>query len=757
MANQDLSPIIKESFSQYSGAVLQSRALVDARDCMKPSARQIFYCMETDKFVAKKPFQKTLKAIGSAMRMYIHGDSSCEGIIMRAGQPFAMRYPLVEVEGSYGNLMESGNWAAPRYTASRLSPIAAYLFRDINKNAVEEWRDNYDDTEKYPAVLPTKGFYNLCNGTMGIGVGAASSIPQFNLKELNVALIRLLVNPNTPFEDLYCAPDFATGGVLLNNSEVKESLRKGTGAACKLRSVINYDAKDNCLVVTEIPYSVYTNTICGQLEEILQGENNPGIDRFNDLTGEKPLIKIYLNKGVNPPKVIDYLFKNTSLQYFYKINFTMLDGGRYPKVFTFKEALQAHLDHEREVYIRSFKFDLEKIQKRLNIITGLLIAIADIDNVIKIIKGCKNKDNARTELLNKYNFNLEQVDAILEMKLVRLTNLETVDLTSEKGELLKEQERINAILTDTKLLNDEIEKGLREVMLKFGDERRTRVADEINPTCCTDQVQIEPTKYLYAVIDNNSILPLPITEKVNLAKKGSPFAKNKISMAYFGENLEQTYLFDKKGYVYKINNIELQENMLNPVIFNNEPVAAINGFTKEYFITVTKNGTVKKSLISEYAKLKSGTVLKLREDDELLWCGCAANDDYLFILGEKGGLVKIPISSFNATGKLTIGVKGIDDKATFAAIGNNDSLLFSVADGKGKFTKGIDYIVTSRGAKGQIITPNTTNFTGVTSDIAVIEKDSKVAFYTTKSFATKSKTASGAKITTESEIKIASL
>ena len=753
----NLKQTIETSFINYAGAVLQNRALVDVRDALKPSARQIFYCMETDKFVAKKPFQKTLKAIGSAMRMYIHGDSSCEGIIMRSGQPFAMRYPLVEVEGSYGNLMESGNWAAPRYTASRLSSLAAYLFRDINKDTIEEWRDNYDDSEKYPAVLPTKGFYNLCNGTMGIGVGAASSIPQFNLKELNVALIRLLLNPNVPFEDLYCAPDFATGGILLNNSEVKESLRKGTGAACKLRSVIDYDAKDNCLVVTEIPYSVYTNTICGQLEEILQGENNPGIDRFNDLTGEKPLIKIYLNKGVNPPKVIDYLFKNTSLQYFYKINFTMLDGGRYPKVFTFKEALQAHLDHEREVYIRGFKFDLEKIQKRLNIITGLLIAIADIDNVIKIIKNCKNKNDARTELINKYNFNLEQVDAILDMKLSRLTNLETVDLTSEKGELIKEQQRINSILTDTKLLNDEIEKGLREVMLKFGDERRTRVADEISSNDCTDQVQVEPTKYLYAIIDNNSILPLPTTEKINLAKKGSPFAKNKITMAYFGQNLEQTYIFDKKGFIYKINNIELQENMLNPIVFNNEPVAAISAFTKEYFITVTKNGVVKKTLTKDYAKIKSGAVAKIREDDELLWCGCAANDEYLFILGEKGGLVKVPISSFNATGKLTIGVKGIDDKAIFAAVGNNDSLLFSVADGKGKFTKGSDYIVTARGAKGQSITPNTNALTIVTTNLAIIEKSSKITFYTNRSFATKSKTAGGAKVTDDPTFKIAGI
>ena len=185
----DLKTIIEDSFQQYAGAVLQSRALVDVRDCLKPSARQIFYCLYTDKFLHSKPFKKTLKGIGSAMRMYIHGDSSCEGVIMRAGQPFAMRYPLIEVEGSYGNLMESGNWSAPRYTSARLSALSEYLFKDINKDTIEEWRDNYDDTEQYPAVLPTKGFFNIVNGTMGIGVGAASSIPQFNLQEINNALV----------------------------------------------------------------------------------------------------------------------------------------------------------------------------------------------------------------------------------------------------------------------------------------------------------------------------------------------------------------------------------------------------------------------------------------------------------------------------------------------------------------------------------------------------------------------------------------
>ncbi|MBR5939102.1 DNA gyrase subunit A, partial [Candidatus Saccharibacteria bacterium] len=373
----NLKPIIEKSFSQYSAAVIQSRALIDARDGLKPSARQIFYSMLQHKLTYDKPYKKTANAVGMAMAdYYIHGDSSCEGIIMRAGQHFALRYPLVDVKGNAGSLIESGNWAASRYTESRLSKLTSVLFGDIDKDTIVEWRDSYDNTKQYPGVLPSKGFYNLCNGTSGIAVGLASSVPQFNLVELNNAFIKLIQNPGIDFDEIYCAPDFATGAILLNADEVKESLRSGNGPACKLRSVVEFDSGERCLVVKEIPYSVYTNTICGQLEKIIESEENPGIDRFNDLTGENPLIKIYLSKKANPDKVLKYLYKNTSLQYYYGINLTMLDKGKYPKVFGWREALQAHIDHEKDVYRRGFEYDLNKMKFRVHIIDGLLICIA---------------------------------------------------------------------------------------------------------------------------------------------------------------------------------------------------------------------------------------------------------------------------------------------------------------------------------------------------------------------------------------------
>lgn len=471
----DLTPIIQDSFLQFSGAVLQSRALVDVRDCIKPSARQIFYCLYTDKFVHDKPFQKTLKAIGSSFRLFIHGDSSAEGVIMRAGQPFAYRYPLMEIEGSYGTLIESGSWAAPRYTSARLSPLSEYLFKDINKDAIEEWRDNYDNTEQYPSVLPSKGFFNIVNGSLGIGVGASSSIPQYNLKELNDALIKLLWNPDISFDDIYVAPDFSTGATLINADEVKESHRVGNGAACKLRATVEWDSAERCFVVTEIPYMLYTNTICKELEEIVNGDNNPGIMRFNDLTGKTPLIKIYLDKSANPDKVLTFLYKNTSLETYYGVNFTMLERGRFPKLFTWKEILQSHIDHEIEVYTNSYKYDLKKINDRLHIISGLLKAIDMMDLVVATIKAAPDGTRAALALQKLLEIDNAQAKAILALKLSSLANLEVTKLLKEQGELNQKKMEIEAILNDESLLKKEIEKGLNEVSRKFGDARRTKI------------------------------------------------------------------------------------------------------------------------------------------------------------------------------------------------------------------------------------------------------------------------------------------
>ena len=742
----DLKPIVKESFMQYAGAVLQSRALVDVRDCLKPSARQIFYCMYTDKFVHNKPFKKTLKAIGSAMRVYIHGDSSCEGVIMRAGQPFAMRYPLIEVEGSYGNLMESGNYAAPRYTASRLSDISNYLFEDIAKDTINEWRDNYDDTEQYPAVLPSKGFYNIVNGTMGIGIGMSSSIPQFNLREVNEALIKLLWNPDCSFEDIYCAPDFSTGGILLNEEEVKESLKNGNGKSCKLRSVISYDNKERCLIVTEIPYSVYTNTICGELEKILESEENPGIDRFNDLTGSTPLIKIYLSRRTNPDKVLKYLYMNTSLQYYYGINMTMLENGRYPKVFTWKEALQSYLNHEMSVYRQGFIFDLNKIKNRLHIIEGLLKAINNIDEVIRLIKEAADSKNASLTLQKFLGITEIQAKAILDIKLARLARLEVDKLINEQKELEAEKDRITSILMDENLLKKEIEKGLIEVMNKFGDERRTKILDI--------EGEVDEPKEIKTInvnITNQNNIYISESSSLYTQSRGSVGHKIKLDKGEFivnslnAENIDSVLLFTNFGnfFTIKINDFPVEEKTyLGNYINLKEDEEVLTGLSlnknklKENLIFVTKKGIVKKTSLEEYISRKQVGVkaIELEEGDKLISV-LLVNNEKLGLLTKNGNFLMFSPEEVRQTGRVTKGVKGIKlqegDCVISARLVNKATREFASITKKGytKRTNKEEFSYGSRYTKGNRI-QNLKEEDDYLIDFLPIERENKIMIVT---------------------------
>ena len=716
MAN--LKPIIEQSMTQYAGAVLQSRALVDARDCLKPSARQIFYCMDKYKYTAAKPFQKTMAAIGDAMKhFYIHGDSSCEGIIMRAGQSFAMRYPLVEVKGNGGTLLASGNWAAPRYTEARLSKLAAYLFDDIDKETIEDWRDNYADNEQYPSVLPTKGFYNIVNGSQGIGIGMACSIPQYNLKELNNALIHLIDNPDCSFEEIYCAPDFATGAILYNEEDVKNSMRDGYGYACKLRSVVEFDAKERCFVVTEIPYGVYTDTISGQLEEIVNGEDNPGIERFNDLTGARPLIKIYLGKKANPDKVLKYLYKNTSLQYHYGINFTMLDQGRFPKVFTWKELLQSHINHERVVYRRAFEFDLNKIKNRIHIIDGLLICMANIEEVVQTIRSSISTAAASEALQKKFLLDAEQAKAVLDMKLSRLAHLEVQKLENEKKDLEAKAKEIENILNNEELFKEEIKKGWREVAAKFSDPRRTKILNIVKE----DEEPTEIRQLQVSLTNHGNVFATEVSSLYTQRRGG---VGNKFKMAD-GEYViatqpvnsnEELLFFSHAGnvYHYKVANIAIDQflhvQQLAPVK-DWERICAITSTHKKtdkpYILFFTKKGMVKKSEMSEYNVTRNVGLkaLTLEDGDEIVNVLFTDNEK-VGIVTEGGNFLMITTEDIRPIGRVAKGVKAIKlndgDGVASARIIPADTTMIASISGNGLFKKtSIDeFVVQGRGTKG---------------------------------------------------------
>lgn len=633
---------------------------------------------------------------------------------MRASQDFAMRYPLVEVEGSNGDAKMTGNWSAPRYTASRLAEIFSHIIEDIDKDTISEWRDNYDDTKQYPAVLPSKGYYNIVNGTLGIGVGAASSIPQFNIKEVNEALIKLLWNPDINFEEIYCAPDFATGATLLNESQVKESLRIGTGAACKLRSTIEWDPKDNCFVVTEIPYNVYTSTIREELNAIIESKDNPGIERYNDLTGEKVLLKIYLVKKSNPTKVLKHLYKNTSLQAHYGINMTMLRDGRYPQVFGWKAALEEHLKHEKQVYRNGFLYDLHKIESRIHILDGLLICLASIDEVVKVIKSSATTQAARLELTKQFLLDDVQAKAVLELKLARLAHLEVEKIEKEKSELEKRRDEIQAILNDQNLFYKEIEKGFQKISKLLGDARRTKIMD-----ITTSEDEVVEEKQLSLSFTNKGAVFINETSSLFTQRRNGIGQKFKLDKDEFivdnliGQNTDTILFFNNKGNYYhtKLGVFNIGEKQyLSAYGLNDDITTAVllNPQNKDKFITfITKNGIVKKSSLKDYnLKRNNGAqAIKLDSGDEIISTLILENER-IGILSHMGQFIIIESKDIRPIGRIARGIIGMklgagDYVQSARVIPAAAKEVFSISfDGYGKLTSLSEFNVTNTNTKG---------------------------------------------------------
>lgn len=521
--------IITESFTNYAGAVAQSRALVDVRDGMKPSARLLTYIQNNKGYTHPKPFASSGTVVGAGLESYIHGDSSLYATLARLAKPFAMRYPIEEMKGGYGSLAKSQNESHYRYTKMRISEFGTLLFQGLKENAIleDEWRENYTQTDIHPIVLPSLGYYNICNGSSGIAVGLASSIPQFNLKEMNEALIHMLWGRSYSLP----MPDFATGGTITNLKDVKESLQKGQGSSIQIRATIEYEPNDHVLYVKEMPYSVYTETVAKELENIINENENCGIEKFLEIT-DRAIMEIYLSPRAQASQVINLLYKETSLKSHYGINLTMLKRGKYPQVFTLPDAMQEHLKHEFKCYTNIYKHRLDVAQKRLHILEGYLIVIANIEEVVKTIKSCASAAIAKTELTEKFQLTLTQAEAVLKLTLSRVAALEVQKIVKEKEQVEKDIERFTLILSDEKEIKKIIEKGLREVMDKYGDARRTKLLD------LEDE---ENTRLLYFTPSGKVFLTKPRTEvPINIITAGTPYmAITRKGIAYRSDEVPQ--------------------------------------------------------------------------------------------------------------------------------------------------------------------------------------------------------------------------
>ena len=725
----DFQKSIENAFLEYGASVAQERSIPDVRDGLKIGLRQGLYSQFFNKLTHKNKFQKAQKSVAAAMSLcYVHGDAAMYDTFIRAAKPFAYRYPIEEAQGAYGTPVAPDDHSASRYVEMRSGEIADYFFEGLKKNAVDEWYWNYDDTEQIPSVLPSIGFWNMVNGCSGIAVAMATSVPQFNLREVNEALIKIIENPDVDFNQIYCAPDFATGGTITNAKEVKESLRYGKGSSIRLKAKLEYFPDQNMIKATELPYGVYTNTVIGQIKSLTEENENYGIERVIDHTKKEADIRIYLTKGTNANRMIAKLYKDTSLENWFAVNMIMLDMGRFPKVFGWREACDAYIAHIRECKRRELEFDLEKALARENILNGLLIAAANIDEVVSIIRASDSPADASVKLIERFKFNEDQTKAILAMKLSALTRVDSIKLNDELEEIKQKIELLRHLLMNSPALDAELIKVLRSVADKFGDERRTTVVNVVEKNEDDETPQIQEDDVAVMLFDNN-MLRVVKSDELNGAKRGKkgtnlkpPKNANLINTLYT-TNLGSIAAFTSGGRMYSFSLSDLEYGHDYSVyeliqLLDDEKVLTLidnNSFSSfKHILFVTKQGLIKKSKTSEYnTRAKKGQVaIKLKEDDSIVNVFLSSNEkDRIMIASNSGYSVFYDHSDIAAIGRASQGVKAIKLKSDEYVVGatmvkENISYkgIFSITStGKGKMTKVEDYNETSRAIKGSLV------------------------------------------------------
>ena len=685
--NVDFQRTIEDAFLKYGASIAQERSLPDVRDMLKIGLRQGLYAQFTNKLTHKDKFQKAQKSVAAAMsQSYVHGDVAMYDALIRAARPWSSRYPLEDVQGSYGNPSSPDSHAAARYVEMKSGEIADYMFNGLKKNAITEWYDNYDSTEQIPSVFPSIGYWNIVNGCQGIAVAMATSVPQFNLKEVNDALIKIIKNQDVSFNEIYCAPDFATGGLITNADEVKESLKNGKGKSIRLRAKMVYLPKEHALQATELPYGVFTNTVVDQLASLVNDNPEYGIDKVIDYTKQEADIRIYLSKGQNPDKMIAKLYHDTMLENHYSINMILLDKGRFPKIFGWRDACDAYITHIRECKRNMIQFDLDKALARENIVNGLLLAVANIDDVVAIIRASESPKEAAEALIARYKFNKPQVEAILAMKLSALTRIDGVKLNEELEELVKFIAECRYILNEPAALDEKLIEALNNVSQKFGDARRTRVENILG-----DEEEPEEIKEEDVIVLNNGSTIKAIKKDVTRGKRG------KAQTEILSTNLGTLLLFTDSGKMYteSISKIKYDKDIKLTDIFpigTEKPLLLIDGRTFNAFrsITcVTKNGFIKKSHTSEYlTRAKKGVGIIKLDDDALVSIILSSDDDDKVVVVSNADYYNCYLlSEIGYTGRMTKGVKAIKlDKDGYV------KQAFSTSDDK--------YKITGRAVKG---------------------------------------------------------
>ena len=717
---------IETSFLEYSMSVIVSRALPDLRDGLKPVHRRILYSMYESGYTPDKPHKKSARIVGDVMGKYHpHGDSSIYEAMVRMAQDFNYRYMLVDGHGNFGNI-EGYGAAAMRYTESRLSKISLELLRDIGKNTVD-FEPNFDESEKEPKILPSRFPNILVNGTMGIAVGMATNIPPHNLGEVIDGCIAYIDNPDIDVLGLMQyikGPDFPTGAIILGNSGIKQAYETGRGSIT-LRSKATIEEKNgkHLIVIDEVPYGVNTLELKNKVAELVHNKTIDGISDYHTDLKNGVKITITLKKDANPQVVLNNLYKHTAFQSNFGIIFLMLDNG-VPKTLGLKDIISKYIDYQKEIIIRRTRFDLEKNEKRVHILEGLKIALDNIDEVIKIIKESKSDLIAKEKLMSRFELSEIQADSILEMKLRRLTGLERDKIENELAELLKEIDRLRAILSSEKLVEGIIKDELTEIKNKYSDSRRTMI--DMSAIEYIEDESLIPEENIVLTITNKNYIKRVNSNIYKTQNRGGVGVKG---MATNDEDFVEQIInlnthdyvlfFSNKGKVYRLKGYEIPEfsriskglpivNLLQ--IEKDEVINTILVLERntiyQHLIFATKNGLVKKTNISEFDNIrKNGKLaITLRENDELIAVRKSKKDDKILMCSSNGRMVKFSENELRAMGRSASGVRGINlvnDLCVGLEVATDSmQALVVTKNGYGKKTVINNYRETKRGSKG---------------------------------------------------------
>jgi len=759
----DLKKTMETSYIDYAMSVIASRALPDVRDGLKPVQRRVLYSMIELNNGPDKPHRKSARIVGDTMGKYHpHGDSSIYGALVNMAQPWSFRYPLVDGHGNFGSVDGDGA-AAMRYTEARLSKISMELLADINKDTVD-FVPNFDETEKEPSVLPSRYPNLLVNGTTGIAVGMATNIPPHNLREVVDAIIKIIDNRivddrETEIEEILSiikAPDFPTGGIILGTRGSEEAYRTGRGKV-RVRAVTDIETMSNGksrIIVTELPYMVNKANLIQKIAELVKLKKIDGITDLRDESDREGMrIVIELRRDASANIILNHLFKHTQMQDTFGIIMLALVKNE-PKVLNILDMLRAYISHQEDVVTRRTKYDLNKAEERDHILQGLLIALDNIDEIIKIIRGSRSTQIAKESLIERYDFTDIQAQAIVDMRLRALTGLEREKLENEHQELLVKIAELKEILADEKKLLGVIRTEIKVISDKFGDDRKSKIGYDAYDISMEDMV---PNENTIIAMSNLGYIKRMTIDNFKSQHRGGKGIKGMetIEDDFIADLLMTTthhyvMFFTNFGRVYRLKAYEIPEGsrtsrgvaIVNILQLNtNEKISAIIPI-KDYekdknLFMVTKKGIVKKTSIVEYSNVRKNglAAINLRDDDELIEVKITDKDTQIFLVTKYGMCIRFKETDVRSTGRASMGVIGMnlgdgDEVVGMQLDHQGDSLLIVSDNGMGKRTYLEEFTVQKRGGKG-VKCYKITEKTGYVVGVKAVNDDHEIMMITT--------------------------